>query len=164
MTDTFRYRLTVEDYAALVNAIGLRRRFGQPPRWAWYAIGAINLGLAATSVAFVTDSSWNVLFFGAVALFAFAAPSLYWMMLRRTFRRQGLGDGDVTLSFGDKSLHVEQRGITSDIDYSVIGKVDDRRGHILLWLNDVQALILPKRELAGMSADRILEMIGRHRT
>jgi hypothetical protein len=162
MTDRFTYRLTVEDYAALINAIGLRRRFGQPPRWLWYTLGVVSASFFVIGAVLGRDI-WSTVFFGAVPVFAFAAPSLYWLMLRRAFRKQRLGEGDVVLSFGKSSLHMEQRGISSDIDYNEIRNVDERPDHILIWLNGVQAVIIPKRGLAGMSAKNFIEMVEQYR-
>lgn len=153
--------LTVEDYAALNDARGLRRRFGQPRPWLWYAIGVVNVViLLATTIG--QGFGWSSLIPAALAIYAFAAPSLYWIILRRNFRNQGLGNGPVALEVTDSGIVSEQNRIRSAVSFDAIVGVDERPEQILIWLNKVQALIVPKRALDG-SVEAFLASIERHR-
>ncbi|MEF2073806.1 YcxB family protein [Consotaella aegiceratis] len=158
----FTYRLTVEDYAALINARGLRRHFGQPSRWLWYGLGVADLALLIAAIVVVDQSAglWIVITLSAGAALAFSAPSLYWLYVKRAFRRQRLGDADVTLELTETSVRIEGGGIETQLNDGSITKVDDRRNHILLWVNDMQAVILPKRALgARMSAGQFIDAV-----
>lgn len=157
MGERLQYALTVEDYAALNDAIGLRRRFGQPAPWLWYAIGLVNLAVLAYSIN-ARGWGWSSVFSALLAAYAFAAPSLYWMILRRNYHKQGLGKGPVTLQLTKTGVESEQNGISSAVTYPAIASVDDRPKHVLIWISKAQALIVPKRALKNGPGEFIAEI------
>ncbi|WP_182084252.1 YcxB family protein [Aureimonas sp. ME7] len=155
------FRLGVDDIAAWVNARGLRRRFGQPPDWLWYGLGAANLALGAYAC-FGLGVRQGVLSWlpFAVGAFAMAAPAMNqgycWLVLRRN---PGRGH-DIGIGWGEAALEFRYGGVEDDLPYAQIVRVDERPEHILLWLDTWRAVIVPKRAFAsGRDADRFAEAL-----
>ncbi len=160
MNAELKYRLTVEDYAALVNARGLRRYLGQPPALLWYLLACINLGVVVAFVVLGNSTGRHLWIPGAISLFCFAAPSLYWLMLRREFALQKLGQSEIFLTLGEAALIVKQDEMVSEIGFNAITRFDDRGEHVLLWLHGRQAIILPKKVLSDATADLLRKRIA----
>jgi YcxB-like protein len=134
---TFRF----SDYDALSDALRPARRRKIMLVFFWLVMAA-NFAAAAL-IAVTTDlshASVNAMI-GVLMLLAFF---IFVPMLRRwNFRRLNLDGKQIRISIGDEGVRSAQQGIEGTFQWSAFTRFSRSGNHAFLWINRLQALILP---------------------
>lgn len=153
------YRLDKTDYRAMMDAYWRLTTFR---RVRVLVLQAIPVAAALFAI-FVWWTTGKLAALGLAALAAagFAvAPLINVLAYDRSFKRLGIGEGEVRLraDAAGLELHATTLG-DSNIPWTAVRHVSDTGGRVLLWLNVYQAVIVPRRAFgSGTEAERFVQL------
>lgn len=158
------YTFRLSDYAALATAMRSqkRRKIEQFSVWI-LALVNIGLGLHLLQPGGEGPLQWNSASFNlgiGLAILAFFVAVTPWI-LRYNYRRTGLDGQPIRVRLGDDAVTASQRGAQSRIDWSAVVRNSQLPTHAFLWINKMQAVIIPFDAFADtQSRDAFLAFIN----
>lgn len=140
------YVFRLSDYAALAKAMRSQKRRRIEKMFVWFiALLNIGLGLFLSPLGIGTPSSWSSASINigiGLAVFAVFFLIVPWAV-RYNYQRTGLDGQTIRVRLGDDAVTASQRGAESRIEWSAIARHSQLPTHGFLWINKMQAVIIP---------------------
>lgn len=142
------------DYRALTRAI---ENHGKYAKLAWiFLIGIIliNIAISVFFIAWILleGRDFKPIHFanaGLGLLLAFVFYILKPIYLKNYYKKQMLDGKLVHMSFNDKGLNINMPSFTGTHEWDAIILADQQPEHFFLWINKIQAYVVPKRSFAS---------------
>ncbi|MEL7272283.1 MAG: YcxB family protein [Pseudomonadota bacterium] len=149
---TLTYTMEPSDLTAMLKDKETHR-FLRVKRWAFivlmlYMAGAAAFGLYAVVTGLKSGSMLLLIGLAALILmplFRWGQPLLSASLF---FRKLDLKDKEITTHIDASGIRSEAKGVTSQFQWDSVLKVTRGPEHFFLWVNKVQAIILPLRAIA----------------
>lgn|GEM_PF-4419790 len=134
----------------------------------WLVIGLLGLAAVKNSTR-EQASSTSLLVYGAAAFAVFIAYLACRKLLVRSSLRKAISskpgavlEGPVDIVMDDKGIECNGEGSRSMIEWRIVKRIEETPTHIFLMLSDIQALLIPKRDLSPELASEIARFSAQH--
>ena len=148
------FTYTYADYAALIKAMDSRGRFARLSWMFLLFIIAVNIAITLFFVIWTTSNGLDLKLIhfanaGIGLLLALVFYVLKPLYLRHYYKKQMLDGKVVGMKFEDFGLKIHMPSFEGTHEWEAIILADEQPEHFQLWINKIQAYVVPKRGFAN---------------